>query len=100
MITKYRRRTMVRSNKIKKTAGKLLNSTEHKAISKLMKMHQPILSEMEKWKEQREKLETKLLDQLEAIGEILEPYYKQSQYRLQEAFGTISGQRKSSAKYP
>ena len=42
-------------------SGKLLNPTEHKAISKLMKIHEPMLKEMEKWKEQREKLETTLL---------------------------------------
>lgn len=65
-----------------KVPGRLLNSTERRAISKLMKLHQPVLREMEKWKDQREKLETALFDQIEMIGEILKPYYEKSRTTL------------------
>lgn len=44
-------------NQFRNVSGKLLNSTEREALSKLTKLHQPILKEMEKWKEQRETLE-------------------------------------------
>ena len=39
---------------LSKVSAKFLNSTERRAIEKLMKLHQPVLKEMEKWKEQRE----------------------------------------------
>ena len=69
-------------NKFRNVSGKYLNATEQQAISKLMKIHRPILREMEKWKEQREKLETALIDQIDMIGKILKPYYEQSQETL------------------
>ncbi len=69
-------------NQFKNVSGKLLNSTERETIAKLTKLHQPILKEMEKWKDHREKLETTLMDQIEMIGKILKPYYKQSQETL------------------
>jgi len=76
-------------------SGKLLNPTEHKAISKLMKIHEPMLKEMEKWKEQREKLETTLLDQIDTIGKILEPYYNSSRSQLMR----MAGQQQPKARY-
>ncbi len=84
------------TNKLKQVSEKYLNSTEREAIAKLMKLHQPILKELEKWKEQREKLETTLIDQMEIVGKILKPYYEQSQ----KALVNITGQKRTSARYP
>ena len=70
------------NNEIKKVSEKYLSRTEREAISKLTKLHEPILKELEKWKEQREKLETKLLQQMDMVGKILKPYYAQSQKTL------------------
>jgi hypothetical protein len=78
-------------NSSKNLSGRLLNSTERQAIAKLMKLHQPMLNEMEKWKEHREKLETRLIDQIDKIGKILEPYYSQSQW--QQTFAKVTGQQ-------
>lgn len=69
-------------SQLKNMSGKLLNSTERQAIAKLAKIHQPILKEMEKWKESREKLESTLLDQIDMMGKILKPYYEQSRETL------------------
>ena len=72
------------TNKLKNVSEKYLNSTERQAIAKLAKMHQPILKEMEKWKESREKLETLLIDQVDTMGKILKPYYEKSKKTLVE----------------
>jgi len=69
-------------NQFRNVSGKLLNSTEREALSKLTKLHQPILKEMEKWKEQRETLENTLIDRIDMIGKILKPYYEQSRQKL------------------
>jgi hypothetical protein len=73
---------MATKRSLKSVSSNLLNPTEHKAISKLMKIHEPLLKEAEKWKEQREKLENTLLDQIDTIGKILEPYYDQTRTKL------------------
>lgn len=86
---------MVR-NSLKHVSGRLLSSTERDAITKLTKLHQPILKEMEKWKEQREKLECTLLDQIDMVGKILKPYYQQSQKTL----ANITRRKPVGAKYP
>lgn len=67
---------------VRTAPAEFLNSTERQAIAKLRTMHRPILKEMEKWKAQREKLETQLLDHIGRIGKILKPYYEQSQDTL------------------
>jgi hypothetical protein len=82
-------------NKFRDTAEKLLNSTERQALSKVSKVHQPMLKELEKWKEQREKLENTLLDQIERIGQFLEPY--QDPTRVQQTLMGLAGQRPSRA---
>ncbi len=87
------------SSTFKGVSGRLLNSTEREAISKLMKIHQPILREMEKWKVQREKLETSLLDQIDAVGKILKPYYNKSQHALAKMTrGSLSAARTPNKK--
>jgi hypothetical protein len=83
-------------NKFKNMSGKLLSPTERQAISSLMGLHEPILKELEKWKEHREKLETTLLDQIDMIGKILKPYYDQSQ----ETLANITRRKQLTARYP
>ncbi len=87
---------MATKNSSKTMSGKLLNATEKQAISKLMRIHEPMLKEMEKWKTEREKLETTLLDHIDTIGKILEPYYDQTKRQI----GALTGQSRTSARYP
>jgi len=82
-------------SEFKNASGKYLNSTEREAISKLMKIHQPILKEAEKWKEHREKLENTLLDQIEMMGKILKPYYEQSKETLANITRSTKSARRS-----
>jgi hypothetical protein len=70
---------MMATNEFINASRKLLTPTEHQAIANLMNIHQPILKEMEKWKVEREKLETTVLEQIDMIGKILKPIYEQSQ---------------------
>ncbi len=85
------------TSRIKTVSGKLLSPTEREAISKLMGLHQPVLNEMAKWKEHREKLETSLLDQIDMIGKILKPYYDRSQETL---VNLTRAKLKSTNSYP
>jgi hypothetical protein len=79
------------TNEFINATRRVLTPTEHKAISKLMNIHQPIIKEMEKWKIQREKLEAKVLDQIDMIGKVLKPIYEQSQ-------ASAAGARRSKAR--
>ena len=78
-------------NVVKEVSKKSLNSTEKQAIAKLMKMHQPMLKELEKLKDQREKLEITLFDQIDKIGKFLKPY--QDQIGLQKTLMSLTGQQ-------
>jgi len=93
----------VAKNQLRNMSEKYLNSTERQAIAKLAKIHQPILNEMEKWKEGREKLEGRLLEQIEMMGKILKPYYEQSRVTLtalarRKPLSTGAPNRKSSSR--
>ncbi len=83
-------------NTFREASGKLLNSTEKEALSKLKKIHEPMLKELEKWKDQREKLETTLFDQIERIGKFLEPY--QDPARVQQTLMGLVGQKQPRAQ--
>ena len=83
-------------NGYKDNSGKILNTTERQAISKLLKLHQPMIKEMDKWREQREKLENALLNQIDRMGKFLEPYADQS--GLQETLMGLTGQKQPKAR--
>jgi hypothetical protein len=85
-------------NTFREASGKLLNSTEKEALAKLKKIHEPMLKELEKWKDQREKLETTLFDQIQRIGKFLEPY--QDPARVQQTLMGLAGQKQPRAQSP
>ncbi len=86
----------VTKTELDKVSSKYLSPTERQAIEKLTKLHQPMLKELEKWKEQREKLETTLIEQIEMIGKILKPYYEQSQ----ETLKSMTRLKQAAVKFP
>jgi hypothetical protein len=81
-------------NSIKSVSGKILTPSEHKALTKLSKMHEPMLKEMDKWKDQREKIELALADHLDEITKVLEPFYNQSESQLRKTFISLSNKSK------